>query len=101
MNSTTRISRRISEEFFSRAGRTVRLLAASIVICFLLPASFPTKARAAEAIASKTAVVDAQAALPHCRSRSHRNPFARLHPDLAHVETDHPTFGREVYRDCT
>jgi len=58
MNSTTRISRRISEEFFSRAGRTVRLLAASIVICFLLPASFPTKARAAEAIASKTAVVD-------------------------------------------
>jgi hypothetical protein len=58
MNSTSRISRRISEEFFSRAGRTVRLLAASIVICFLLPASFPTKARAAEAIASKTAVVD-------------------------------------------
>jgi pimeloyl-ACP methyl ester carboxylesterase len=58
MNSTTRISRRISEEFFSRAGRTVRLLAASIVICFLLPGSFPTKARAAEAIASKTAVVD-------------------------------------------
>jgi pimeloyl-ACP methyl ester carboxylesterase len=58
MNSTTRISRRISEELFSRAGRTVRLLAASIVICFLLPGSFPTKARAAEAIASKTAVVD-------------------------------------------
>ena len=55
MNSTTRISRRISEEFFSRAGRTVRLLAASIVICFLLPASFPTKARAAEAIAESVA----------------------------------------------
>ena len=59
MNSTTRISWRIPEEFFPSAGRTVRFLTVSIVICFLLPASFATPARAAaEAIADKTAEVD-------------------------------------------
>ena len=59
MNSTIRISRRIPEDFLSSAGRTFRFLATIIMICFLLPASFATPARAAaEAIASKTAEVD-------------------------------------------
>ena len=59
MNSTIRISRRIPEAFLSSAGGTFRFLATIFMICFLLPASFATPARAAaEAIASKTAQVD-------------------------------------------
>ena len=102
MNSTTRISWRIPEEFFPSAGRTVRFLTVSIVICFLLPASFATPARAAaEAIADKTAEVDGLKL--HYLTAGHgpdSNPVARLHPNFAHVETNHSTFGREIYRDC-
>ena len=59
MNSTIRISRLVSEDFLSSAGRTLRFLAVTSLICFLLPASFSTQARAAAvAIADKTAEVD-------------------------------------------
>ena len=59
MNSTTRNSRWIPEEFLSSARRTFRFLTGTTVICLLLLTSFAPKAfAAAEAIASKTAVVD-------------------------------------------
>ncbi len=59
MNSTTRNSRWIPEEFLSSVRRTFRFLTETAVICLLLLVSFAPKAfAAAEAIAGKTAVVD-------------------------------------------
>ena len=58
MKSTTRISRPIRDESASSAGRTFRFAILTSMICFLLVAPLATQGRAAEAIASKTAVVD-------------------------------------------
>ena len=59
MNRTSRISRWISEKFFASAGRTVRFVAVTVMIYFLLPALLPPKAHAAAVpIADKTAEVD-------------------------------------------
>ena len=71
-----------------------------LVLSMLLVLQMGHNAAAATMITSHIVTVDGlKMHYLTAGQRPNRHPPARLHSNLANVETDHPTSGRQIYRD--